>query len=91
MIYGYRTSEKMLEWQSSRLAPFAPQFAVVVIMFRRWARQRRACRNPTSASSIEQRGGLVGSLHAKGGGDTKAIILIIGRILIKKNKLWGKK
>lgn len=81
MIYGYRTSEKMLEWQSSRLAPFAPQFAVVVIMFRRWARQRRACRNPTSASSIEQEGRISRILsHAQRSPKTKGMITVIKRI-----------
>lgn len=54
MIYGYCTREKMLEWQSSRLAPLAPQFAVVVIIVRRWGRPRWACRNPTSVSKTEQ-------------------------------------
>lgn len=62
MIYRYCTREKMLEWQSSRLAPLATQFAVVVIIVRRWGRQRWACRNPTSVPNTEQ-GWQIGSLN----------------------------
>ncbi len=62
MIYWYCTREKMLEWQSSRLAPLATQFAVVVIIVRRWGRQRWACRNPTSVPNTEQ-GWQIGSLN----------------------------
>lgn len=42
----YCTREKRLEWQSSRLAPLATQFAAVVIIVRRSGRQCRAFRNP---------------------------------------------
>ena len=67
----------MLEWQSSRLAPFATQFAAVVIIVRQWGRQCRACRNPRSVSK-PSRGGKSVPLQVcqaagRAGGDSLAI------------------
>lgn len=57
-MWFHRTREKRLEWQSSRLAPLATQFAAVVIIVHQWARQRRACRDLRLVSE-PSRGGWV--------------------------------